>query len=127
MRRSAIFFLNSSWFSYVLPQTFRAWANSQLRRRNVKIETTLDKSFHDGLMLITLVEVLSGEKCASKYHKDPEKEIQKIENISIAIDFLKKFIPNINVSSKGVVRFATQLVGYSVPLLHFFQTLSMAT
>lgn len=84
-------------------KTFRAWANSQLRRRNVKIETSLAESFHDGLTLIALLEVLSGEKCQSKYHKEPEKEIQKLENITIAIEFLKKFIPNVNVGSKDIV------------------------
>jgi len=84
-------------------KTFRAWANSHLRRRNVKIEDSLDKGFHDGLLLITLVEVLTGENCGLKIHKNPEKDIQKHENIAIAIEFLKKKIPNINVGSVDII------------------------
>ena len=81
-------------------QTFRAWANSQLRVRNVKMEKSLAESFHDGLMLIALVEVLTGEKCQGKYHKVPEKDIHKMENITIAIEFLSKFV-KVNVNSNG--------------------------
>jgi len=84
-------------------KTFRAWANSQLRQRNVKMEETLDKSFHDGLMLIALLEVLTGEKCQGKYHKTPEKDIHKIENIAIAIEFLSKFV-KVNINSTDILQ-----------------------
>jgi len=84
-------------------KTFRAWANSQLRVRNVKLENSLAESFHDGLMLIALVEVLSGEKCQGKYHKVPEKDIHKLENITIAIEFLGKFI-QVNVNSNDILQ-----------------------
>jgi len=69
----------------------------------VKLEETLDKSFHDGLMLIALLEVLTGEKCQGKYHKVPEKDIHKIENISIAIEFLSKFV-KVNVNSTDILQ-----------------------
>eukprot|EP01087_Luapelamoeba_hula_P014168 TRINITY_DN410_c0_g1_i1.p1 TRINITY_DN410_c0_g1~~TRINITY_DN410_c0_g1_i1.p1 ORF type:complete len:534 (+),score=148.52 TRINITY_DN410_c0_g1_i1:95-1696(+) len=83
-------------------KTFRAWANSQLRRRNLKIENSLAESFHDGLMLLNLVEVLSGEKCTAKYHREPEKDIHRLENITIAVEFLKKFV-QVNVSSQDIL------------------------
>jgi len=84
-------------------KTFRAWANSQLRQLNVKMEKPLNESFHDGLMLIALVEVLSGEKCQGKYHKIPEKDIHKMENITIAIEFLSKFV-KVNVNSNDILQ-----------------------
>jgi len=85
-------------------KTFRAWANSQLRTRNLKIETSLADSFHDGLMLINLVEVLSGEKCTSDYHKAGTltKDIHKLENITLALEFLSKFV-KVNVNSKDIM------------------------
>jgi len=84
-------------------KTFRAWANSQLRQRNVKLENSLAESFTDGLMLIALVEVLSGQKCTGKYHKDPEKDIHKLENITIALEFVSKFV-QVNVNSNDILQ-----------------------
>eukprot|EP01087_Luapelamoeba_hula_P000809 TRINITY_DN1059_c0_g1_i1.p1 TRINITY_DN1059_c0_g1~~TRINITY_DN1059_c0_g1_i1.p1 ORF type:complete len:531 (+),score=150.75 TRINITY_DN1059_c0_g1_i1:111-1703(+) len=83
-------------------KTFRAWANSQLRRRNLKLEKSLADSFHDGLMLINLLEVISGEKCTAKYNRSPEKDIHRLENITIAIDFVKKFV-QVNISSQDIL------------------------
>jgi len=84
-------------------KTFRAWANSQLRALNVKMDKPLNEAFHDGLMLIALVEVLSGEKCTGKYHKIPEKDIHKMENITIAIEFVSKFV-KVNVNSNDILQ-----------------------
>jgi len=67
------------------------------------MEKPLNESFHDGLMLIALVEVLSGEKCHGKYHKVPEKDIHKMENITIAIEFLSKFV-KVNVNSNDILQ-----------------------
>ena len=67
----------------------------------MKLEQSLAESFQDGLMLIALVEVLSGEKCHGKYHKVPEKDIHKLENITIAIEFVSKFVRPLNVNSNG--------------------------
>ena len=53
------------------------------------------------LMLIALIETLSGESVTQRYHKNPHLDIQKIENCSIAIDFIKKFM-RVNVSAKGI-------------------------
>jgi len=50
-----------------------------------------------------LVEVLSGEKCAGKYHRAPEKDIHKLENITIALEFLKKFV-SVNVNSQDIMQ-----------------------
>lgn len=90
-------------------KTFRAWANSQLRQRNIKLEQSLAESFTDGLMLIALVEVLSGKKCTGKYHVHPEKDIHKLENITIAIEFVSQFV-QVNVNSNGKFILAPRLL-----------------
>lgn len=46
--------------SLVLPQTFTAWCNSHLRKAGTQIEN-IDEDFRDGLKLMLLLEVISGE------------------------------------------------------------------
>lgn len=43
-----------------LPQTFTAWCNSHLRKAGTQIEN-IDEDFRDGLKLMLLLEVISGE------------------------------------------------------------------
>jgi filamin len=73
--------------------------NNQLKVCGVRV-IDIKHDLQDGLILIALMEILSGTKCTAKYHLQPSKEIHKIENCAIAIDFIKKFI-NINVAAKG--------------------------
>lgn len=44
----------------VLFQTFTAWCNSHLRKAGTQIEN-IDEDFRDGLKLMLLLEVISGE------------------------------------------------------------------
>lgn len=44
----------------LLPQTFTAWCNSHLRKAGTQIEN-IDEDFRDGLKLMLLLEVISGE------------------------------------------------------------------
>ena len=48
----------------------------------------LATDFSDGIRLIALVEVLSGKKIGN-YNKRPKVRAQKIENVNIALTFLK--------------------------------------
>ena len=50
--------------------------------------TELNEDFCGGLTLIALVEVLS-EKKMSKYNRRPRIHAQKVENIQMALNFLK--------------------------------------
>lgn len=48
----------------------------------------LATDFSDGIRLIALVEVLSGKKLPN-YNKRPKVRAQQIENVNIALQFLK--------------------------------------
>ena len=48
----------------------------------------LATDFSDGIRLIALVEVLAGKKIGN-YNKRPKVRAQKIENVNIALQFLK--------------------------------------
>lgn len=70
--------------------TFTRWANEHLKTvfKNVgNLETDLS----DGLRLIGLIEVLSGKQLP-KHNKRPNFRSQKLENVSVALEFLEKGI-----------------------------------
>uniref|UniRef100_A0A3B3R956 Alpha-actinin-1 n=1 Tax=Paramormyrops kingsleyae TaxID=1676925 RepID=A0A3B3R956_9TELE len=72
------------------PQTFTAWCNSHLRKAGTQIEN-IEEDFRDGLKLMLLLEVISGERLAK-----PERgkmRVHKISNVNKALDF---------IASKGV-------------------------
>lgn len=52
--------LSLSALSVLPPQTFTAWCNSHLRKAGTQIEN-IDEDFRDGLKLMLLLEVISGE------------------------------------------------------------------
>ena len=67
--------------------TFTRWANEHLKvlHRGIgDLQTELD----DGLNLIGLVEVLSQKK-VPRYNKRPNFRSQKLENVSVVLDFLE--------------------------------------
>lgn len=71
-------------------QSFTAWVNSHLDKVGMHVDDLAD-GFKDGLKLIKLVEVLSGEKL-----RKPEKgkmRLHHIQNINIALEA---------IASKGV-------------------------
>uniref|UniRef100_A0A8C4SR98 Actinin, alpha 1 n=1 Tax=Erpetoichthys calabaricus TaxID=27687 RepID=A0A8C4SR98_ERPCA len=75
------------WFLF---QTFTAWCNSHLRKAGTQIEN-IEEDFRDGLKLMLLLEVISGERLAK-----PERgkmRVHKISNVNKALDF---------IASKGV-------------------------
>jgi hypothetical protein len=59
-----------------------------LAKRGKKIdEMTTD--FQDGLHLLAFLEVISG-KYFNKYEKNPKIRIQKIQNLDLALKFIKE-------------------------------------
>ena len=67
--------------------TMKRWANEHLRTVNKHI-ADITTDFSDGIRLIALVEVLSGKRLPN-YNKRPKVRAQKIENVNIALQFLK--------------------------------------
>jgi filamin len=70
----------------VQKKTFTRWSNSFLRYRALKINE-LDQDLTDGVLLISLLEILS-DKSLGKYNKTPKMKPQKLENISAALKFI---------------------------------------
>ena len=69
-------------------KTFTRWCNEHLRTQRIEI-ADLSEAFCDGVNLIALLEVLSG-KSLGRYNKKPKRPVQKMENVSLALDFIMK-------------------------------------
>jgi len=68
--------------------TFSRWANEHLKTVNKNINN-LEEDFGDGLRLLALIEVLSGKKF-KHINKRPNFRTQKLENVTMVLEFLEK-------------------------------------
>ncbi|KAF3857536.1 hypothetical protein F7725_010737 [Dissostichus mawsoni] len=69
--------------------TFTRWCNEHLKVVNKRM-VDLQKDLTDGLKLIGLLEVLSQKKMYRKYHLRPNFRQMKLENVSVALEFLER-------------------------------------
>lgn len=67
--------------------TFTRWCNEHLKCVNKRIGN-LQTDLSDGLRLIALLEVLSQKRMHHKYHQRPTFRQMKLENVSVALEFL---------------------------------------
>jgi actinin alpha len=78
--------LEKTW-EQIQKKTFTRWINSHLAKVGLKIdEITTDLS--DGLKLIRLLEVLSGDTITG-YEKNPTMRIKKVVNVGLALKFVE--------------------------------------
>uniref|UniRef100_A0A8K9WSS4 Calponin-homology (CH) domain-containing protein n=1 Tax=Oncorhynchus mykiss TaxID=8022 RepID=A0A8K9WSS4_ONCMY len=83
--------------------TFTRWCNEHLKCINKSI-TDLQKDVGDGLKLIGLLEVLSQKKMYRKHHNRPNLRQMKLENVSVALEFLDgEHIKLVSIDSKAIV------------------------
>uniref|UniRef100_UPI003AAAA42C filamin-B-like n=1 Tax=Centroberyx gerrardi TaxID=166262 RepID=UPI003AAAA42C len=83
--------------------TFTRWINEHLKCVNKRI-ADLQLDLGDGLRLIALLEVLSHKKMYRKYHPRPTFRQMKLENVSVALEFLdKENIKLVSIDSKAIV------------------------
>ncbi|XP_029681359.1 filamin-C isoform X2 [Takifugu rubripes] len=83
--------------------TFTRWCNEHLKCVNKRI-ADLQKDLSDGLRLIGLLEVLSQKKMYRKYHCRPNFRQMKLENVSVALEFLEReHIRLVSIDSKAIV------------------------
>uniref|UniRef100_A0A8C3D9X0 Actinin alpha 4 n=1 Tax=Corvus moneduloides TaxID=1196302 RepID=A0A8C3D9X0_CORMO len=84
----------------ILP-TFTAWCNSHLRKAGTQIEN-IDEDFRDGLKLMLLLEVISGERLPK-----PERgkmRVHKINNVNKALDFIaSKGVKLVSIGAEEIV------------------------
>ncbi|XP_051967093.1 filamin-B-like isoform X2 [Xyrauchen texanus] len=83
--------------------TFTRWCNEHLKSVNKRI-ADLQLDLSDGLRLISLLEVLSQKKMYRKYHPRPTFRQMKLENVSVALEFLdRENIKLVSIDSKAIV------------------------
>ncbi|OWF45693.1 Filamin-A [Mizuhopecten yessoensis] len=90
--------------------TFSRWANEHLKTVN-KVLNDLEADLSDGLRLISLIEVLSGKQF-KKINKRPNFRTQKLENVTMVLEFLEKDegIRIVNIDSTDIVDSKLKLI-----------------
>jgi len=89
--------------------TFTRWVNEHLRQANTSIND-LETDFSNGLKLIALLEVLSGKKMP-RHNKKPTFRSQKLENVSIALNFLEaEGVTLVNIDSTDITDCKLKLI-----------------
>lgn len=75
----------------------------------------LSTDFSDGIRLIALVEVLAGKKIGT-YNKRPKVRAQKIENVNIAIQFLKneEKVRIVNIGKFNFAKFSCKTIKFTL-------------
>ena len=82
---------SNSYQIHIFSQVFTAWCNSHLRKVDIQIKE-LENDFRDGLNLLKLLEVISGERISPAAKRSVMK-VHKIANVGKALSF---------IASKGV-------------------------
>ncbi|XP_061570875.1 filamin-C-like isoform X3 [Cololabis saira] len=83
--------------------TFTRWCNEHLKVLSRRIGD-LQRDLSDGLRLIGLLEVLSQKKMFRKFHARPNFRQMKLENVSVALEFLEReHIKLVSIDSKAIV------------------------
>uniref|UniRef100_A0A8C6V0B8 Actinin alpha 3b n=1 Tax=Neogobius melanostomus TaxID=47308 RepID=A0A8C6V0B8_9GOBI len=84
-----------------LSSTFTAWCNSHLRKAGTQIEN-IEEDFRNGLKLMLLLEVISGERLPK-----PDKgkmRFHKIANVNKALDFIcSKGVKLVSIGAEEIV------------------------
>lgn len=87
-------------------QTFTAWCNSHLRKAGTAIEN-IDEDFRNGLKLMLLLEVISGETLPK-----PDRgkmRFHKIANVNKALDFIaSKGVKLVSIGAEGLSEWCLQ-------------------
>eukprot|EP01133_Synstelium_polycarpum_P011983 gene11983-13990_t len=103
--------------------SFTGWINQQLYDRNLVIKD-LVSDFCDGVMLINLIEVLSGKK-VPRYVRSPKFLQHKIDNVLIALAFMERHfdIKVVGCNAKDIVDGnLKQILGVSFLLMQKMKT-----
>ena len=97
---------NAEW-QKIQERTFTRWCNEHLK---VKKETIHDlkTDFCDGIKLIKMLKILTGKKVGKCYHKGLLSEQKKLENASVALDFIKNKtdIKLVKIGKRALYNFA---------------------
>jgi hypothetical protein len=73
----------------VQKKTFTRWVNTYLLEKRMTI-SDLSTELESGLVLLNLLEQISGKVVATNYNKAPKMRVQKVENVNFSLQFLTK-------------------------------------
>jgi len=76
-----------NYWIQVQRKSFSRWCNTVLNKRSIEIKD-LEHDFRDGRNLIQLLEILTSKSI--KYNKNPRIDVQMMENLTVALKFLKE-------------------------------------
>jgi len=79
---------NAEWKN-IQKNAFCRWANERLRAFDLEIDD-LETDLSDGVRLIRLAESLAGVKVTQRYNARPTNRTQKLENVTLCLQFLEK-------------------------------------
>jgi hypothetical protein len=83
-------------------KAFTSWVNSVLEKVEEKV-SDITTDFSDGIKLIHFLELLSGKKIGKKLEENPKNRIQKIQNLHIALEFVKALdVRALGVGAEGM-------------------------
>ena len=86
---------------YFTLKTFTAWCNSHLRKVGVQIKE-INVDFRDGLTLLKLLEIISGEKLPPAERKG-KMRVHKIANVGKALNFIQsKGVKLAGIGAEGI-------------------------
>ena len=91
--------LDTEWQKQQI-KTFTAWCNSHLIKVNFKIEK-LDEDFRDGLKLMLLLEIISGERLSKP--ETGHLRIHHVSNVQRALDFIKSKGIFVSIGAQDIV------------------------
>jgi len=90
-------------------RAFTRWSNAKLAPRGIEIKK-LTTDVCDGIALINLLEVCTG-KSVGRYNKKPNLKMQKLENCTIALNFLKEQgVKLVNIGPEDIVEGREKLI-----------------
>ncbi len=69
-------------------KTFRRWVNYHLGKRGLKVER-LEKDFRDGLLLINLLEEITGKELGKNTLSKKTVEYSKLDALNVAFNFMR--------------------------------------
>ena len=94
----------------VQKKAFTRWMNQYLSSRMLKVEN-LEDDMADGTMLINLLEVISAKELGKKWNKKPKMQMQKQENLNMAIQFIQdEGLKLVNIGSADIYNGNTRII-----------------
>lgn len=85
--------------------------NTKLKQGNFSSVEDIFNDLSSGVKLIELLDVISGER-VGRYNKNPKLRLQKIENMNLALDYIKRKggIMLTNIGSEDIVDGNSKLI-----------------